>query len=81
MLADKDLVSIQEVRDKVAKAYAAWQKYRHQEQVDNIVEMMATAARAEAQRLAEMAVERPATATLRTSRWESVGADLPRMRG
>src|SRR5580692_6211175 len=59
MLADKDLVSIQEVRTKVEKAYAASQKYRHykQEQVDAIVENMAAAARASAQRLAEMAVE------------------------
>src|SRR2546429_2922963 len=59
MLEDKDLVSIQEVRAKVEKAYAAWQKYQHfnQEQVDSIVERMAAAARAEAQRLAELAVE------------------------
>src|SRR5437764_2827971 len=59
MLADKDLVSIQEVRAKVEKAYAAWQKYRHfnQEQVDAIVEHMAAAARADAERLAELAVE------------------------
>jgi acetaldehyde dehydrogenase (acetylating) len=59
MLADKDLVSIQEVRTKVEKAYAAAQKYRHynQEQVDAIVERMAAAARAAAQRLAELAVE------------------------
>jgi len=59
MLEDKDLVSIQEVRSKVEKAYAAWQKYRHfnQEQVDRIVEGMAVAARAAAQRLAELAVE------------------------
>jgi acetaldehyde dehydrogenase (acetylating) len=59
MLADKDLVSIQEVRTKVEKAYAASQKYRHynQEQVDSIVERMAAAARGAAQRLAEMAVE------------------------
>src|ERR1022692_2627776 len=28
MLEDKDLLSIQEVRTKVEKAYAAWQKYR-----------------------------------------------------
>ncbi len=42
MLEDKDLVSIQEVRAKVEKAYAAWQKYRHynQEQIDAIVERM-----------------------------------------
>ncbi len=30
MLEDKDLLSIQEVRSKVEKAYAAWQKYRYQ---------------------------------------------------
>src|ERR1700682_1026280 len=59
MLADKDLVSIQETRSKVEKAYAAWQKYRSysQEQVDAIVERMAAAGRAHARRLAEMAVE------------------------
>src|SRR4029077_16304931 len=59
MLADKDLVSIQETRSKVEKAYAAWQKYRSysQEQVDAIVERMAAAGRAHALRLAELAVE------------------------
>ena len=59
MLADKDLVSIQEVRTKVEKAFAAWQKYRtySQEQVDAIVERMAAAARAHAKRLADFAVE------------------------
>src|SRR5215470_5664387 len=59
MLADKDLVSIQEVRTKVEKAYAASQKYLRytQEQVDAIVERMAEAARAESQRLAELAVQ------------------------
>jgi acyl-CoA reductase-like NAD-dependent aldehyde dehydrogenase len=59
MLEDKDLVSIQEVRAKVEKAYAAWQKYRHynQEQIDAIVECMAAAARANVQRLAALAVE------------------------
>jgi len=59
MLEDKDLVSIQEVRTKVEKAYAAWQKYRTfgQEQVDAIVERMAAAGRANAQSLAAMAVE------------------------
>src|SRR5579863_5755114 len=58
MLVDKDLVSIQEVRSKVEKAYIASQKYRHysQDQVDAIVEHMAAAARANAQRLAELAV-------------------------
>ena len=59
MLQDQDLLSIQEVRAKVEKAYSAWQTYRNfsQEQVDNIVEAMAAAARAEARPLAEMAVE------------------------
>ena len=58
MLADKDLISIQEVRTKVEKAFAAWQKYRtySQEQVDAIVERMAAAARAHAKRLADLAV-------------------------
>jgi acetaldehyde dehydrogenase (acetylating) len=59
MLEDKDLVSIQEVRTKVEKAYAAWQKYRvySQAQVDAIVERMAAAGRANAERLAALAVE------------------------
>jgi len=59
MLQDQDLLSIQEVRAKVEKAYAAWQTYKNfsQEQIDNIVESMAAAARAEARPLAEMAVE------------------------
>jgi acetaldehyde dehydrogenase (acetylating) len=59
MLHDKDLVSIQEVRTKVEKAYAAWLKFRSytQEQVDAIVEAMAAAGRANAVRLAKWAVE------------------------
>ena len=59
MLKDPDLISVQEVRSKVEEAYAAWQKYRaySQEQVDAIVEHAAAAARANARRLAEMAVE------------------------
>jgi acetaldehyde dehydrogenase (acetylating) len=59
MLEDKDLLSVQEVRTKVEKAWAAWQKYRNysQEQIDAIVERMAAAARANARRLAELAVE------------------------
>jgi len=58
MLQDKDLVSIQEVRTKVEKAYSASQKYRTytQEQVDAIVEHIAAAATANSARLAEMAV-------------------------
>src|SRR5215471_3758777 len=59
MLEDKDLLSVQEVRSKVEKAWAAWQKYRtySQEQVDAIVERMAAGARANARRLADLAVE------------------------
>src|ERR1035438_10255882 len=59
MLEDQDLLSIQEVRTKVEKAYIAWQKYRtySQEQVDAIVERMGAAARAHSRRLAELAVE------------------------
>lgn len=59
MLHDTDLVSIQEVRAKVEKAYAAFQEYRRysQEQIDAIVEAMGAAGRAHATRLAEMAVE------------------------
>src|ERR1051326_4766946 len=59
MLEDQDLLSIQEVRTKVEKAHAAWQKYRNysQEQVDAIVERMAAAARAHSKRLADLAVE------------------------
>ncbi len=58
-LEDKDLISIQEVRSKVDKAWAAWQKYRTftQEQVDAVVERMAAAARAHAKRLADLAVD------------------------
>src|SRR5437763_1740320 len=59
MLEDKDLLSVQEVRTKVEKAYNAWLKYRDfsQEQVDAIVERMAAAARAHSKRLADLAVE------------------------
>ncbi len=59
MLRDKDLVSIQEARAKVEKAYAAFQQYRRftQEQVDAVIDRMAAAARANAERLARLAVE------------------------
>lgn len=59
MLHDKDLVSIQEVRSKVEKAYEASRKFRSfsQEQLDVIVEAMADAARSHAERLAQLAVE------------------------
>jgi acetaldehyde dehydrogenase (acetylating) len=59
MLRDKDLVSIQEARAKVEKAYAAFQQYRRftQEQVDAVIDRMAAVARANAERLARLAVE------------------------
>lgn len=59
MLHDSDLVSIQEVRAKVEQAYAAFQEMRRlsQDRIDAIVEAMGEAARANAQRLAELAVE------------------------
>ncbi len=58
-LTDPDLISVQEVRSKVEEAYAAWLRYRTfpQEKVDAIVEQVAAAARANARRLAELAVE------------------------
>lgn len=59
MLHDSDLVSIQEVRAKVEQAYAAFQEMRRlsQDRIDAIVEAMGEAARANARRLAELAVE------------------------
>lgn len=59
MLQDPDLISLQEVRTKVEKAWAAAQRFRafSQEQVDAIVERMAEAARGHSERLAQMAVE------------------------
>lgn len=59
MLQDPDLISLQEVRTKVEKAWAAAQLFRafSQQQVDAVVERMAEAARGHAERLAQMAVE------------------------
>ena len=59
MLQDSDLISVQEVRTKVDLAYSAFLQFRKfsQEQVDAVVEAMAAAARGEARRLAELAVE------------------------
>ena len=56
---DKDLRSIQEVRDLVAKAKAAQEIYAtfSQSKVDAIVKAVADACAANAQRLAKMAVE------------------------
>lgn len=58
-LQDKDLLSIQEARAKVEKAWNAFRKFRSfsQQQIDAIVERMAAAARANARHLAELAVE------------------------
>lgn len=59
MLDDRDLRSVQEVRQKVDTAYQAYLKFRHfsQEQVDAVVDRMAATARAHAESLAVMAVE------------------------
>jgi acyl-CoA reductase-like NAD-dependent aldehyde dehydrogenase len=59
MLEDQDLLSIQEVRTKVDKAYQAWQKYLtySQEKIDAIVEHVAAAACIHSPRLAQLAVE------------------------
>ena len=59
MPRDKDLVAIQNARDKVERAYAAFQKFRGftQEQVDHIIDRMAQAGRANAERVARLAVE------------------------
>ena len=56
---DKDLRSIQEVRDLVRRAKTAHAEYAafSQEQVDRIVVAIASACTAEAERLAKMAVE------------------------
>jgi acetaldehyde dehydrogenase (acetylating) len=59
VLRDSDLVSIQEVRAKVEQAYAAFQQFRNfsQDKLDAIVEAMGAAARANAARLAQLAVD------------------------
>jgi acyl-CoA reductase-like NAD-dependent aldehyde dehydrogenase len=59
MLHDQDLVSVQEVRQKVEPAWQAFQVFQSysQAQVDAIVEAMGAAGRAHARPLAEMAVE------------------------
>lgn len=56
---DKDLLSVQEVRDLVAKAKAAQAEYAayDQQQVDAIVSAVAKACAAQSERLAKMAVE------------------------
>ncbi|MGD8780388.1 MAG: aldehyde dehydrogenase family protein [Ignavibacteria bacterium] len=59
MNVDKDLQSIQEVRELTAKAKEAQLEFKHynQEQVDKIVKAMVDAGYAEAERLAELAHE------------------------
>ena len=59
VLEDKDLVSIQRVRNLVERAHRAALDFKDfpQEHVDQIVAAMAKAAEREARRLAEMAVE------------------------
>ncbi|MBW3110262.1 acetaldehyde dehydrogenase (acetylating) [Bacillus sp. MCCB 382] len=59
MQLDKDLQSIQEMRDAVSRAKEAQQKYLSfsQEQVDDIVKQVAEAAYAKSLELARMAVE------------------------
>ena len=59
MVEDKDLRSLQEVRQKVQAAYAAFLEYRHfsQEKVDAIVDHVAAVARANSESLARLAVE------------------------
>src|SRR5580658_6611765 len=86
MLQDPDLISIQEVRAKVEQAYAAWTRYRSasQSQADAIVEAMAAAARANAQRLADRAVEETGYGNARDKYAKNMlAADLlpKRMRG
>ncbi len=57
MAIDKDLASIQEVRDALTKAKAAQLEFKHysQEQVDKVVKAMVDAGFAEAARLGRMA--------------------------
>ena len=59
MTIDKDLKSVQEVRDLTQKAKDAQLEFKHynQEQVDKICKAMADAGYAEAERLAKMAHE------------------------
>jgi acetaldehyde dehydrogenase (acetylating) len=59
MPEEQEQRSVQDARSKVARAWAAFQKYRlfTRQQIDEIVEAMAEAGRANARRLAEMAVE------------------------
>jgi acetaldehyde dehydrogenase (acetylating) len=57
--ASRDEQSVAEARQLVERAYAAFQKFQHfsQEQVDRVVQAMAEAATANAEKVARMAVE------------------------
>ncbi len=86
MVTDTDLMALNEVRNKIEKAYAAWQSYRNysQEKIDAIVEACAAVARENAQRLAELAVEDTGYGNARDKLYKNLlSADiLPRtMRG
>ncbi len=56
---DKDLASIQEARDQVAAAYAAWQTWSHasQQEVDRVCAAMAEAGYQASERLGRLAQE------------------------
>ncbi|MGQ9919059.1 MAG: aldehyde dehydrogenase family protein, partial [Bryobacteraceae bacterium] len=56
---ESDALSLEEARTKVELAHAAWLEYARvsQEQADAVVEAVAAAGRAEARRLAQMAVD------------------------
>lgn len=56
---EPDALSLEEVRTKIELAHAAWLEYARttQEQADAVVEAVAAAGRAEARRLAQMAVD------------------------
>lgn len=56
---DNDAQSVQEARDLIEQAYAAWLQYRSfsQAQVDAMIDAMAAVATANAERLARLAVE------------------------
>lgn len=59
MAQEQEQASVQEAREKVNRAYAAFRKYSRfsQAQIDAVVEAMAEAGRNHARRLAELAVE------------------------
>jgi acyl-CoA reductase-like NAD-dependent aldehyde dehydrogenase len=56
---DRDLLSLQQVRDTVARAYEAQQRWAtfSQPQIDAVIDALAAAASREAEPLARLAVE------------------------